>query len=129
MSDFEQKDPMGRTPSVSNFSPYDAYRHDAAVMVGEIGVARIGAAHDGIRAIVTILQQREVDMECDADNILALPSSTVVGLLNAIACCADFAEMHATGGVPIDTNRFNCATTDHRGAMQAAEKAAKRRYE
>lgn len=125
MSDFEQKDPMGRTPSVSNFSPYDAYRHDAAVMVGEMGVARIGAAHDGIRAIVTILQQREVDMELDGEG-LALAPSTVGGLLNALACCADFAEMHATGGVPIDTNRFNCATTDHHGAMRAAVDAAKR---
>ena len=123
MSDFTQKDPKGRTASVSNFSPYDAYRHDAAVMVGEMGVARIGAAHDGIRAIITILQQREVDMECDGE-ALALSHSKVLGLLNALACCADFAEMHATGGVPIDTNRFNCATTDQRNAMRAAAKAA-----
>ncbi|GAB3355452.1 MULTISPECIES: hypothetical protein [Giesbergeria] len=126
MSDFDLKDPKGRPASAPNFSPYDAYRHDAAAMVGELGVARIGAAHDGIRAIITILQQREVDMESDGDNVLALPSATVVGLLNAIACCADFAEMHATGCKPIDTHRFACNTTDHHAAMRAAVAAAKR---
>lgn len=125
MSAFDLKDPKGRPATVLNASPYDAYRHDAAVMVSELGVARISAAHEGIRSIITILQQRDLDMECDGE-VLALSNVTVMGLLNALSCCADFAEMHATGDVPGHTHRFDCASTDHNGAMWAAVAAAKR---
>ena len=125
MSAFAQKDPQGRPASVPNFSPYCTYRNEAAAMVSELAMSRISAAHEGIRSIVTILQQREVDMEMDGE-VLALSTNTVQGLLNALACCADFAEMHATGTGPGHTHRFDCGSTDHTAAMWAAVEAAKR---
>ena len=125
MSAFDLKDPLGRPASVSNFSPYCTYRGEAAAAVSEVAMSRISAAHQGIRSILTILQQREIDMESDGP-VLALSTVTVTGLLNALACCADFAEMHATGSGPGHTHRFDCGSTDHTAAMWAAVEAAKR---
>jgi hypothetical protein len=123
MSNFCLKDPKGRNASVPDYSPYEPQRNEAAVLVGEMALARISTAHEGIRSIVTILQQRETDMEMDGE-VLALSTATVTGLLNALACCADFAEMYATGADPGHTRRLERA--EHIAAMQAAEKAAKR---
>lgn len=117
--DLDLKDPKGHTASVASPSPYESHRNECAAMVSEVAVSRIRTASEGIRAIVSILQQRETDFDGESGG-LKLSNITATGLLNAIACCTDFAEMHATGESAGHTLRFDCDTTDHWHVYRAA---------
>lgn len=120
------QDTIGRRSGVLA-SPYDAYRDSRAAFVSEMAMSRISAAREGIAAIVSILQERELGLSMpETEGDLVLDSITVHGLLEGIACLADFAQLHATGGESIDTIPLPCDSTDHRSVEQAARAAAKR---
>jgi len=116
---YDLKDPAGHPATVENASPYEAYRGECLTVLSEVAVSRVRAASDGIRAIVSILMQREVDTSCQEDG-LKLSSITTTGLLSALVCCADFAEGHAVGDGAGHTKRFDCNESDHWGIYHAA---------
>lgn len=102
MTDFTLKDPAGRTATIPSSTPFCAYNGGTAALVNDFGIASIEVATQGIKSIVTILQQREIDLECaDGEGLLKLAPVTVTvtvsGLLLALATCADSVEQHATG--------------------------------
>lgn len=62
--------------------------------------ARVGAALSGARAITAILMQHDLDRDNDEGQEpgLRLGEITTHGLFEALACCLDLAEIHATSG-------------------------------
>lgn len=114
---FALKDPAGRTATISNLTPFCDYNDATAALVSDFGVASIESATQGIKAIVTILQQREIDLECsdgeDGEGLLKLAPVTVSGLLLALATCAEAVEQHATGrsihGSELNPDQYNAA--------------------
>jgi len=114
---YDLKDPAGRTATIPSSTPFCAYNGGTAALVNDFGVASIEAATQGIKSIVTILQQREIDLECadgeDGEGLLKLAPVTVSGLLLALATCADSVEQHATGksshGHELNRDQYNAA--------------------
>lgn len=114
MIDFAMKDPAGRIATIPSSTPFCAYNDGTAALVSDFGVASIEAATQGIKSIVTILQQREIDLECgDDEGLLKLAPVTVSGLLLALATCAEAVEQHATGksshGHELNQDQYNAA--------------------
>ena len=116
------KDPQGHTATVEGASPYDTYREECATVISEVGIAHVRCAGEGIRAILSVLRQREDDMDCDGEG-LKLSTVTTSGLLSALACCVDFMEQNATGDAVVHTRRFDCDTTDHWRVFHTASQA------
>lgn len=123
MSAHDLKDPQGNPASVAGHSPYNSFREECTTMISEVGIARIRAAGEGIRAIVTILKQREDDMDCDGEG-LKLSTVTTSGLLSALAVAAEFMEENACEAGPF-TQRFDCDEYDHWAVWRTAGAAAK----
>ena len=77
------------------FHTYECEAGEVAV-VSATGLARVRAAHSAIQTLVGVLIDREVVMSDSNDPVMS--THTTTGLLEAIACCAELAELHATGG-------------------------------
>ena len=116
------KDPQGNPASVEGASPYDTYREECVAVISEVGIAHVRCAGEGIRAILSVLKQREDDMDGDGAG-LKLSTVTTSGLLSALAVCADFMEQNATGDAVVHTRRFDCDTTDHWRVFHTAGEA------
>ena len=67
-------------------------------------LARIRTAHSAIQTLVGVLIDREVVMSDSEDP--AMSTDTATGLLDAIACCAELAEFHATGSGALWTSNL-----------------------
>ena len=120
---FTLKDPAGRTATIPSSTPFCAYNGGTAALVNDFGIASIEAATQGIKSIVTILQQREIDLECsDGEGLLKLAPVTVSGLLLALATCADAVEQHATGK---SSHGHELNPDQYRAAFWAATKLSK----
>lgn len=77
--------------TIPGHNPIDALRYEAGVILTERDFARITAALQGITAITTVLTQREIDAEGSPDGLTFSPA-LAVGLLAALASCAEFAQ-------------------------------------
>jgi hypothetical protein len=74
-------------------------RKDHGTILTEFETARIAGALQGIAAITTVLTQREIDAEGNDDGLTFSPA-LAVGLLAALASCAEFAQgIVDTGGL------------------------------
>ena len=117
---FTLKDPANRPATVPHVSPHFAYNDDHGALIDSCGVARIQSATAGIKSIVTLLQQREIDLECldDGGDLLKLAPVTVSGLLHALTCCAEFVEQVAIGKA---AHSRELDSDQHRAAHQAIQ--------
>ena len=69
-----------------------------AVFIDPRGAARIMAAVQGIHAIASIFNRREIDLDLDKEgDRVALDPQLAMGLLSAIGCCADVIDTVAIG--------------------------------
>lgn len=73
------------------------YEGDGVAFLCENGVSRIYAATDAVQTITSMLLQREVDTEGEGDKRLVLNTSTVTGLLHAVATCTSVVQQLVTG--------------------------------
>ena len=94
-----QAAPAQPTPNIAGHTPFDALRQDHGVVLTEFETARIAGALQGIAAISAVLTQRELDAEGSPDGLTFSPT-LAVGLLAALASCAEFAQgVVDTGGL------------------------------
>jgi hypothetical protein len=69
-----------------------------AVFIDAKGVARIMAAVQGIHAITSIFNQREIDRDLDRpEEGINFDNQFGMGLLSALGCCADVIHTVAAG--------------------------------
>lgn len=91
--------PAQPAPTIAGHTPFNALRKDHGVVLTEFETARIAGALQGIAAITTVLTQRELDAEGSPDGLTFSPT-LAVGLLAALASCAEFAQgVVDTGGL------------------------------
>ena len=83
--------PAQPAPTIAGHTPFDALRKDHGTILTEFETARIAGALQGIAAITTVLTQRELDAEGSPDGLTFSPT-LAVGLLAALASCAEFAQ-------------------------------------
>ena len=86
-----QAAPAQPAPTIAGHTPFDALRKDHGTILTEFETARIAGALQGIAAITTVLTQREIDAEGSPDGLTFSPA-LAVGLLAALASCAEFAQ-------------------------------------
>ena len=86
-----QAAPAQPAPIIAGHTPFDALRKDHGTILTEFETARIAGALQGIAAITTVLTQREIDAEGSPDGLTFSPA-LAVGLLAALASCAEFAQ-------------------------------------
>lgn len=77
-------------PSVPHADVFEWHGEHAYVVLGKDAAARVSTAMLSIRTLAAILQQRDVDAECDGAGRLVFDSSVSVGLTSAIGVCAAF---------------------------------------
>jgi hypothetical protein len=78
---------------------FEALSHSHAVFIDPRGVARIMAAVQGIHAITSIFNQREIDRDLvqPEEEGIAFDNQLGLGLLSALGCCADVIHTVAAG--------------------------------
>jgi len=86
------------------FHAYECETGEVAV-VGAAALARISVAHSAIQTMMGVLIDREVVMGESDDPVMS--THTATGLQQAIACCGELAELHATGGHAMWTQHTN----------------------
>lgn len=76
---------------------FDIYEIDSTevAVLGTQSLSRVRTAHSAIQTLVAVLLDRETTMSDSEDAVMS--THTATGLLEAIACCAELAEFHATG--------------------------------
>jgi hypothetical protein len=85
----DQAPQPARTPTLPHTSVFDWRDEHAARIVRKQSTARIGSAVSGIHALSAILMQREVDTDCEGENLMVFDSTIACGIVDAIACCAE----------------------------------------
>lgn len=72
---------------------HDAFgmgRESHGLILDEFAVSRLGAALQGIHAVLAVLQRRELDAELQISTGLTFDAELAQGLLAAAATCAEF---------------------------------------
>ncbi len=95
-----------RTASVMWRNVFESYGCDNEVtVVSGRALARVRVAHSAIHTLVGMLYERELAMEDQPDKPV-MSAHTAMGLLEAIACCTELAETHATTDQSWTTKHF-----------------------
>lgn len=72
--------------------------HDHAVFISPRGVAKIHSAYQGIEAITSLLNQREIDRDVEApDEGVSFNPQFGIGLIAALRCCVAVIEQATEG--------------------------------
>ena len=96
-----------RTAAVMWRDVFESYGCDDEVtVVSGRALARVRVAHSAIQTLVGMLYERELAME-DRPDEPVMSNRTAMGLLEAIACCTELAESHATTGQNWTTKHFS----------------------
>lgn len=108
------------------FHTHEGEAGEVAVL-GTVALARVRAAHSAIQTLVAVLQERETTLGDSKDAVMS--THTTAGLLEAIACCAELAELHATGGGALWTSSLEGERGAHvrdlaRGLAAAEQRCA-----
>ncbi len=98
---------------------------DEVAVLGTAALARVRAAHSAIQSLVGVLIDREVVMSDSNDPVMS--TYTATGLLEAIACCAELAELHATGGGALWTSSLEGERGAHVRVLARGLAAAEQR--
>lgn len=83
--------------TVPNHDFFELARHSHGVLFDETAVARLGAAAQGLQTILAMLQQRELDSETLASDVLSFGPCVAQGLLAAAAVCAEALQTAVEG--------------------------------
>ena len=78
--------------SIPHDNAFDVLRNGHGVILSEYETARIATALQGISTIAAALQQRELDAELGGSDSLTFGPNVAMGLIAALATCAEFAE-------------------------------------
>lgn len=78
------------------------YEGDGVAFLDHRATARVAVACGAIQTLTAVLMQREVDGSDTyvAENILKMDGRVAMGMLEAIACCAELVQMTVTGVGP-----------------------------
>lgn len=118
---------MNRANTIPGRTPFDALREDHGTILTEYEVGRLAGALQGIGAITTVLTQREIDAEGNDDGLTFSPT-LAVGLLAALASCAEFAQgIVDTGGLMGARAAFGSPAYTHLAAAVSAVEQANRK--
>lgn len=105
--------------------PYsDVFRYhegDAVSFLDHRAVARLNVANGAIQTLTAVLMQRELDAETVVeDPALSMSGQVAIGLMEALACCADLIHITVNGIDPHCTGVTN-VQSDSDGAKLIRE--------
>ena len=98
---------------------------DSAVYLCGASVARLNSAVQGIHTLTAILGQRELDTEVDLSAPFTFDSNVAMGILSAIACCAEVVQSAATGHIYPTAQRVRVGGAAHQHLEKAAMQAGR----
>ena len=107
------------------------YEGDQAAFLDHRATARVTVACGAIQTLTAVLMQRELDTDEFTTNALRMDGRVAMGMMEAIACCAELVHMHVTGCGPKSIG-VSTYPSDSEGAdlmRQTAVKAAMMRRE
>ncbi|WP_027995411.1 hypothetical protein [Simplicispira psychrophila] len=104
---------------------FEALAGDSAVYLCPQSVARLSSAVQGIHTLTAMLGQRELDSEIGLEAPCKFGPSVAIGILSAIACCAEVVDAAASGRIFPMAQRVQAGSAAHRHMEQAAMQAGR----
>ncbi|MEY5099199.1 MAG: hypothetical protein RJA36_1918 [Pseudomonadota bacterium] len=84
--------------SITHHDAFGWYEGDSATFLDHRAIARVSVACEAIQTLTAVLMQREID---GSDEFTVMPLKldhrVAMGMLNAVACCAELVKTYATG--------------------------------
>ncbi len=109
-------------PYANGFDPMGS---DSAVYLCPRSVDRLNAAVQGIHTLTAMLVQRELDADVDLTTPCKFGPNVAMGILSAIACCAEVASAAADGRIFPMAVRVDSDSAAHKHMEQAAMQAGR----
>lgn len=102
---------------------FEVLADDSAVYLCGQSVARLNSAVQGIHTLTAMLMQRELDADVDLTAPCTFGPNVAMGILNAIACCAEVASAAASANIFPTAQRVQVGSEAHKHLEQAARQA------
>jgi hypothetical protein len=87
--------------NITHHEVFGWYEGDTTAFLDHRATARVTVACEAIQTLTAVLLQRELD---GSDEFTVMPlkldHQVAMGMLNAVACCAELVQSYATGAAP-----------------------------
>jgi len=115
--------------TVQHHEVFGFYEGDQAAFLDHRATARVMAACEAIHTLTAVLMQREADADNSGDGTLRMNERVSMGMLSAIACCAELVNAYVAGGRPQDmgAHTYPSDSPDAELMREAARQAEARR--
>ena len=119
---------MSENHTFPHSTPIKAFGADNSVYLCGQSVARLNCAVQGLHALAALLGQREIDGEVDMDDPATFGPGVALGILSAIACCAEVVDSAANGTIFPTALSVRAGTPEHELLSRAACEAGRMKH-